>query len=138
MKHYKNPQDEIFGFDDNQQHLVTADMIEITMEEVQVIITAKTPQPTPEEVQLHFEAEIQQRLDDFARTRNYSGIMSACTYATSTVPKFATEGQHCVNLRDATWAAAYQLLDEVLDGTRPMPNSIDDIESDLPVLAWPE
>ncbi|QEW06351.1 hypothetical protein [Nitrincola iocasae] len=101
-------------------------------------ILVDPPPPTPTKIQAGFESDIQQRLDDFARTRNYSGIMSACTYATSTVPKFATEGQHCVNLRDATWAAAYQLLDEVLAGTRPMPSSIADIESDLPVLEWPE
>ena len=81
--------------------------------------------------------QIQKRLDDFAKTRNYDGILSACTYATSTVPKFAAEGQYCVQVRDATWAAGYALMDEVLAGTRPVPSSIADIESDLPVLAWP-
>jgi hypothetical protein len=95
------------------------------------------PPPTPEQVKAQFEAAIQQRLDEFARTRGYSGILSACTYATSTVPRFAAEGQHCVNLRDVTWSAAYQLLDEVLSGVRPVPQSIADIEQDLPVLAWP-
>jgi hypothetical protein len=81
--------------------------------------------------------QIQKRLDDFARTRNYDGILSVCTYATSSVPKFAAEGQYCVNARDATWAAAYAILAEVLEGQRPVPSSIADFETDLPDLTWP-
>lgn len=79
----------------------------------------------------------QKRLDDFARTRNYDGILSACTYATSSVPKFQTEGQYCVNARDNTWATLYQMLAEVEAGTRPVPGGFEDIEGELPVLAWP-
>lgn len=97
----------------------------------------ESPQPTPEQIIQQFTAAIQLRLDTFARTRNYDGILSACTYATSTVPKFQGEGQYCVNARDATWAAAYDILAEVQGGTRPMPNSITDIETELPVLVWP-
>ena len=78
----------------------------------------------------------QQRLDDFARTRNYDGILSACTYATSTVPKFAAEGQVAVNLRDATWAALYQILEEVQAGQREAPTGFSDIEPLLPPLEW--
>jgi len=81
--------------------------------------------------------QTQQRLDDFARTRNYDGILSACTYATSTVPKFASEGQYCVEARDATWAALYQILADVQAGTRPAPTGFSDIDGDLPALAWP-
>jgi len=79
----------------------------------------------------------QLRLDTFAQTRNYMGILSACTYASSTVEKFKTEGQYCVNQRDATWAKLYQMLAEVQAGTRPMPSGYADIESELPVLVWP-
>ena len=79
----------------------------------------------------------QQRLDDFARTRGYDGIMSACTYAASTNAKFAAEGQYCVEARDATWATLYQIMDDVLAGTRAMPSSYADIEPELPVLEWP-
>ena len=93
--------------------------------------------PTNNEIIASLTAQIQKRLDDFAKTRNYDGILSACTYATSTVPKFAAEGQYCVQARDATWAAGYALMDEVLAGTRPVPTSIADIESELPELVWP-
>jgi hypothetical protein len=79
----------------------------------------------------------QSRLDTFARTRNYDGILSACTYATSTITKFQVEGQYCVNMRDATWMVLYSIMDAVEAGTRPMPSGYADIESDLPVLEWP-
>lgn len=77
-----------------------------------------------------------QRLDSFAKTRNYDSILSACTYATSSVPQFAKEGKYCVNMRDATWAALYGIMQEVEAGTRPMPTGYADIESELPVLDW--
>lgn len=95
------------------------------------------PPPTPERVQAEITARTQQRLDEFAQTRNYDGILSACTYATSTVAKFQSEGQYCVNARDATWARLYELLAEVHEGTRPMPSGYSDIEPELPALTWP-
>lgn len=82
-------------------------------------------------------AETQKRLDDFAKTRRYDGILSACTYATSTVEKFRTEGQYCVNARDLTWATLYQVLEEVQAGARPVPTGFADIEPLLPELTWP-
>ena len=82
-------------------------------------------------------AATQERLDSFARTRNYDGILSACTYATSNIPKFSAEGQSAVNLRDATWAALYQILEEVQAGQREAPTGFSDIEPLLPPLDWP-
>lgn len=79
----------------------------------------------------------QARLDTFAQTRNYDSILSACTYSSSAIPKFKTEGQYCVNARDATWATLYQVLAQVQAGELPMPTSFADIESLLPVLEWP-
>lgn len=79
----------------------------------------------------------QQRLDDFARTRNYDGILSLCTYATSAVPKFAAEGQYAVQARDATWAALYAFMADVQVGTQPVPTGFEDVEPLLPPLAWP-
>lgn len=100
------------------------------------------PPPSPEEVAnaliARLTAAIQKRLDDFAKTRGYDGIMSACTYATSTIDKFRAEGQYCVDARDQTWGKAYVILDEVTSGTRPPPGSIADIEADLPLLEWPQ
>lgn len=79
----------------------------------------------------------QVRLDAFARTRNYDGILSLCTYATSPTAKFSAEGQYGVDARDATWAKLYEMLAEVQAGTRPMPSGYADVEPELPALVWP-
>lgn len=92
---------------------------------------------TPEELQKLFTDAIQKRLDDFAKTRNYDSIMSVATYATSTNPRFAAEGRYAVEVRDATWARGYEILDDVLSGKRPMP-TIEEAIAELPPLAWPE
>ena len=95
------------------------------------------PPPTVEQIIAQFTAAVQKRLDEFARTRGYDNILSAASYATSTNPKFAAEGQYAVAARDATWAKCYEILAEVQAGTRPMPSSFADIEPLLPVLEWP-
>jgi hypothetical protein len=76
------------------------------------------------------------RLDGFAQTRNYDLILSACTYASSAIPRFANEGQLCVNLRDATWGKLYQIMQDVEAGLRPMPTGFADVEAELPELSW--
>jgi len=96
------------------------------------------PPPKPvEEIQAEVVAGTQARLDAFACTRNYDGILSACTYATSGVTQFSVEGQYCVTARDVTWAALYTLMAEVQAGTRPMPSGYADVEPLLPALVWP-
>ena len=51
-----------------------------------------------------FTDKIQQRLDDFARSKgkSYDNMISLCTYATSKKPIFSIKGQYGVEARDAT------------------------------------
>ena len=106
--------------------------------------TARTPEAIAQRAQfmaLAFQSAVvtatQARLDDFARTRNYDGILSACTYATSAVAKFHAEGQAAVDLRDSTWATLYLLMAEVEGGTRTMPATVNEVLALLPELVWP-
>ena len=92
--------------------------------------------PTPEEQLAAFTYAIQSHLDNFARTRNYDGILSAATYATSTVPKFRAEGQYAVEARDAAWAKGYEIMGAVMAGQRAMP-TLEEVIDELPALAWP-
>ena len=77
------------------------------------------------------------RLDAFAQSRGYDGIMSACTYSDSSIPAFSTEGKYAVVARDTTWAALYTLLAEVEAGVKPKPTGYADVEAILPILTWP-
>lgn len=79
----------------------------------------------------------QQRLDQFAQTRGYDNILSATTYASSPNPKFAQEGQYALQQRDATWTKLLEILAEVEANTRPKPQGYQDVETELPALAWP-
>lgn len=92
---------------------------------------------SPEALQSEIVQAVQLRLDTFAQTRNYDSILSACTYATSVIEKFSSEGQYAVNARDMTWAELYTILGEVQGGLRPMPTGYSEIESELPLLSWP-
>jgi len=78
----------------------------------------------------------QERLDAFAQTRTYDSILSACTYANSSVPRLKKEGQTCVTLRDLTWEALYTHMNAVQRGEKQMPSGFSDIESILPILDW--
>jgi hypothetical protein len=106
---------------------------DLTSEEIAAGIIEKNRKAQAELVD-----KTQTRLDTFARTRNYESILSACTYSTSTVPKFAAEGQYCVDVRDATWLKLYEILAEVESGIRETFNSYADIENELPDLIWPD
>jgi hypothetical protein len=84
-------------------------------------------------VQEQYAAAVQARLDAFARTRGYDGIVAACTYATSKVGAYKAEGRHCAQLRDATWQAFYALV----NGAGAETPALEDILAALPPLEWP-
>lgn len=102
-----------------------------------VVLTTDEQAAMVLQIQQEIIAATQHRLDAFAQTRGYDGILSACTYATSTITKFRVEGQYCVDARDATWATLYTIMAAVEAGTRPMPSCYADVEPSLPALAWP-
>lgn len=98
------------------------------------------PEPVPltlEEITAAIVTAVQRHLDTTARSRNYDGILSLCSYATSTDPVFAAEGAAGIAWRDACWRYCYQALAEVQAGQRPMPTPEEAI-AELPVMVWPE
>lgn len=101
-----------------------------------LVSTPKSPEQVLEYFRGHFTTLVQSYLDDTGRQRGYDGILSACTYATSTNTRFAAEGQACVNLRDEVWTSCYAIFDAVAAGQRPIP-TWEELLAELPVIQWP-
>lgn len=92
--------------------------------------------PTQQDIINSLTIAVQAHLDNKARERNYDGILSMCTYVTSTNPKFAAEGQAGVEWRDDVWEYCYQVLRGCELGTRNIP-TVDELISELPAFTWP-
>jgi hypothetical protein len=121
------PQNTAIGF------IQTWEVIELSLEEKQQKQKEMTDALIKETI-----GHTQAVLDSFAQTRNYAGIMSACTYTNSIIPKFRVEAEYCCYIRDITWAKLYELFDQYSSGAKPMPASYLDVVAELPVRQWPE
>lgn len=91
---------------------------------------------TPQQAFIRLQAVVQRELDTWAQTRGYEGILSLCTYATSTHSKFQAEGQRGVEVRDACWSFGYDLLAQVEAGSAPIPTD-EELIAMLPPMQWP-
>ncbi len=90
-----------------------------------------------EKIQQEVIEATQLRLDTFAQTKGYDGILSLCTYALSSKLEFQSDGQYGMAIRDATWYRLHEILNEINTNQRPIPQSFSEIEPDLPALNWP-
>lgn len=79
---------------------------------------------------------VQDRLDNWAKTREYDGVLSAISYQTSTNPTRAEEGAKAVVNRDLSWDAMYAYMDKVMAKELPVPMKESEIVAQLPELTW--
>jgi len=79
----------------------------------------------------------QKRLDKFAQEKGYDNILSACSYSMSSVPRFALDAAHCIELRDKTWAKVYSILQDLKGEKRPLIPAVN-LLAELPPLTWEE
>jgi hypothetical protein len=122
MKHYLSPAGQLFAYESNgsQDDLIPPDFVLATDSQVQAI---QNPVPTLAQVVFAFESAVQAHLDTFAATWRYESILSAASYANSTVPSFKAEALALMAWRDQVWAQCYTELAAVQAGTQPMPAS---------------
>lgn len=76
---------------------------------------------------------MQAHMDVKAQSYGYDNILSAVSYATSTVAKFQAEGKAFNKWRDDVWTYGLALLDVVKDGTNTITTAADLIAS-LPMF----
>ena len=84
-----------------------------------------------------YDAQLQAHLDAAAHAAGYDDIRSAITYADEpAVPKFQAEGRAFRAWRSLFWAAANDVKNAVLAGTRPAP-TVSALIAELPTLTLP-
>lgn len=89
-----------------------------------------------EQVAEQLRAAVQDYMDSVARQRNYDGMLSLCSYATSSNDQFRAEAQAGMDWRDNCWALGHGILAQVLAGTMPIPTE-DELVAMLPQMKWP-
>lgn len=91
--------------------------------------------PNPADVRNGLESGVQQYMDTTVQTRGYDNILSCCSYISSSVAQFASEGQAAVAWRDAVWNTCFSILDDAFAGLRPVP-TLDELIAELPAIGW--
>ena len=123
------------GFPSGLHYLLDAPEVVEFLSQGGTIEPARTPDEAMAQTIADLTAAIQGHLDAVAKTRNYDGILSLCSYATSQNPRFSHEGLAGVAWRDAVWAQGYAVMAECLEGKRPVPTAEELIQG-LPSIAW--
>lgn len=110
----------------------------MTAEEIAAYNAKVSEELAQQEAQLQktYTDAIQKMMDAEAQSKNYDGILSVCSYATSTNAVFKAEAAVAVPWRDAVWSAGYKILADVKAGLRPLP-TIEEMLAELPVINWP-
>lgn len=96
----------------------------------------KTVEQIQEEMIKACDTALTNHLDATAQTRKYDNRITCMVRAGFAGP-FQEEAQAFAIWADSCNAAAYQYLSEVQAGTRPMPNSPQELIDVLPVMVWP-
>ena len=89
-------------------------------------------------IRMTVDTLVTERLDNFAKERGYSSILSLAGYAGSEDPVFDSEGKTGKLIRERTNRALLDLLSLVMNGKREIPTTFAEIVSLLPALNWTE
>jgi hypothetical protein len=76
---------------------------------------------TPEQIIKRLESALDAHLDAVANSYRYESIRTMVTYALSTNPQFAAEGNAGLQFRDAVYSIGIEIIAEVQAGNREIP-----------------
>lgn len=94
---------------------------------------APAPQaPTQAQLVTAYETAIQTALDTYAQSWGYDSLVTAASYAASTVPQFAAEAKALISWRDETWQWAEAYEAQVLAGTLTLPTNAAGLMAAMP------
>lgn len=111
---------------------ITGEVSEIVMTQEELDALPVVATPTFAEVVSVYNNAVQAHLDSFAASWRYVSILSAASYANSTIPQFQAEAQALILWRDQTWLSCYNTLAAVEAGIEPMPESPEALIATLP------
>jgi hypothetical protein len=98
-----------------------------------VIYTKKSDEQIAQLRMKQCEQAVQNLLDSEAIAAGYDSIHTAVTYADEpAVPKFQQDGIALRTRRSLVWAKCYEIIGEVVAGTRPLP-TVAELIAELPV-----
>ena len=109
---------------------------EALIAEVEATYVPPPPPSLPERIAA-IGAALDAHLDATAQQRRYDNRLTCALRAGYPGP-FQAEGVAFASWMDACNALAYQLLGEVMQGARPMPDSPQALIDLLPVMDWPQ
>lgn len=89
-----------------------------------------------EELKNEFVTIAQEKLDSFAREKQYDDIKTLVTYVDDANPVFDSQARIGKEKRSQMWTSLTKIMEDVVSGAREVPNSFEDIENDLPPLVW--
>jgi hypothetical protein len=94
------------------------------------------PMKLNDDCQIQCEIRIQELLLSAAKSKTYESIYSITSYANSTNAQWAAEAKAFIAWRDNIYQIAIQMQTDVKNGTIPLPN-VDDFIQSLPAITWP-
>lgn len=165
MKYFKNNNNEVFAYDDEQvsqgygkdmealesgefydgttsikPYKLDDSYIPVERDENNNIVA---PQGLVEQLQAEQAKALQDSytkameayMDAKAQERGYDTRYTASLRVNSTVEEFRLEGQAFIDWMDNCYAKGYEVLADVQSGTRPLP-TVDEFLAELPKLVW--
>lgn len=130
---------------------VSYSVVPMTLEEMLVSIRPKTtgipptvvvpniadiPEATIRRINVLVSDYAEDKMNTFARTKNYTDMDRAIGYMNDPDPGFVADAMRCNELRSLTWRQLNAYFAEIMAGTKPVPLTIREFDAVIPEYTW--